>query len=83
MAVYFQLFQNGEAQVLTEVDREMCKHFNVFCDPDLWYQNWYNTIGFSLALGHTWEQIYKDWPNKKDIIDWIKQNYSPNSFSGR
>lgn len=83
MAVYFQLFQNEELQSFNKVDSEMCKHFGVECDEKFWYQNWYNTVGFSLALGHSWDQIYQDWPNKKDIIDWIKQNYTVNSFAHR
>lgn len=83
MAAYFQLFQNGELQSFNKVDSEMCKHFGVECDPVNWYENWYNTLGFSLALGHTWEQIRQDWPHKKDIIDWMEKNYDANSWSGR
>lgn len=81
MAVYFQLFQNEELQSFNKVDSEMCEHFGAECDPVKWYQNWYNTVGFSLALGHSWDQVYQDWPNKKDIIDWMRKNYTVNSFA--
>lgn len=36
---------------LTTIDEEMCKHFNVPCDPKLWYHYWYDIIGFGIATG--------------------------------
>lgn len=55
----FQLYPKGEKEpkILQHIDDEMRVHFEVPPDPDHWLGNWYDTIGFRLALGKSFEQI--------------------------
>ena len=95
----FQLIRKSAPQegpvVLQKVDEEMCAFFRVPCDPVKWYHYWYDTIGFSLAMGSSFEyqrQSVKDNPNPDDesvdwdkrtieIIDWLDENFTTDAFA--
>lgn len=61
MPVCFQLYDKtrpGEGPVtLQEIDRLMCEHFEQPCDPIKYLNGWYDSIGFRLALGKSFEEI--------------------------
>lgn len=61
----FQLIRKSQPEagpvVLTEVDEELCRHFGVSIHPYCWYENWYDIIGFRLALGRSFAEI---WPTQ-------------------
>lgn len=49
----FQLRKKGEKdpEVLVKVDEAICEYFGVEVDPKYWVANWYNVIGFLIAIG--------------------------------
>ena len=67
---------------LQSVDEAMCKHFNMPCDEKLWFRNWNNWLGFSLAVGRTFDQIRETFCDEGhwEVIDWIEKNYEVSSF---
>lgn len=65
---------------LQDVDRDICEHLGVKVDPMNWYSNWYNTIGLSLAIGHSFEKIKEFFPERAQVIDFLEQNYDVNSW---
>ena len=85
--------------VLQVIDEEMCKHFGVPCDPKIYHAYWYQTIGFSLACGKTFEDIRDDVrsqiANATDILhnlqdlhqiaicDWLEANFTTNAWAER
>ena len=64
MPVCFQLFRKDgssrEPLVLQDVDEEICKHFEVPCDPVKWVCGWFDSIGFRLACGKSFAQIREE-----------------------
>jgi len=59
MAAYFQLLDRttGEATSFTEIDKNLCQHFEQPVDEDKWLCDWYNSIGLRVATGQTLEQV--------------------------
>ena len=62
MSVCFQLFAIGsdKGEPLNQVDEAICKHFGVEVHPTLYYHDWFDVIGFRLALGKTWDEIVEE-----------------------
>lgn len=75
---------------LNKIDEEMCKHFNVTCNPKLWYKNWYNIIGFSLATGSTFQSLREDftintneWDGPEELLaitNWLDENFTKDAW---
>lgn len=42
---------------LAHIDNEMCEHFKVEPHPVAYYRGWVDDIGFSLAMGKSFDQI--------------------------
>ena len=61
MPNYFELARKSNPEagpvVLQELDEELCKHFGVPCDAKRYLGGWYDSIGLSLAMGDTFEEI--------------------------
>lgn len=51
----------GKPINLQQIDAEICQFLCVPCDPNRWVCDWYNTIGFALAMGKTFPQIRAIW----------------------
>lgn len=83
---------------LTVIDEEMCKHFNVKCDPKVYYAYWYDHIGFGLAMGRDFASIRKYWKGLLsqadplnngieermiEIVDWLDSNFVSDAWSER
>ena len=64
MPACFQLYRKADMAagpvVLQKVDEELCEYFKVPCDEKRWMCDWYNTIGFRLAIGKDFEQIREE-----------------------
>lgn len=68
---------------LTKIDEEMCKHFNVECDPVKYYCEWYNTIGLMLAIGRTFEEIFEIFEGSErtiEIAKWLQANFTTDAW---
>jgi hypothetical protein len=63
MPVTFSLYPRGASvpASLNEVDRLMCEHFGVEPDSKRYLCGWFDSIGFYLALGRTFETIRTDY----------------------
>ena len=59
----FQLFKIGSdrPETLQHVDDVLWMNVG-FCSPhkELWFANWYNTIGLGLACGKTFDDMFKE-----------------------
>lgn len=42
------------------IDEEICAAFEVAPHPDLYFVGWYDSIGFRLAFGKSWDEIRGD-----------------------
>ena len=79
----FQLLRGGIAVPLNEVDEEMCRHFGAPCHPDDYYEFWYDTIGFGLASGRSFDEIrstFSDFPKVVEAANWIEANFTARSW---
>ncbi len=86
---------NADAVPLARIDEEMCKHFKASVQPTQYYFYWFDTIGFSLAMGKTYDQIREQfkadrasdtsgpayWDKMLAIVDWLEANYVPNAWA--
>jgi hypothetical protein len=63
MPVTFSLYPRGASvrASLNEVDRLMCEHFGFEPDSKQYLCGWFDSIGFYLALGRTFETIRTDY----------------------
>lgn len=55
----FQLIRKGhtEATPLNTIDRELCQLLGKEEHPKLYVAGWFDSIGFSLAMGKTFDEI--------------------------
>ena len=83
MAVYFELKRDGNAVPFTKIDDEMCEALGVPCDPINYYKNWYDTIGFSIACGKSWDELREFWPEKVEIVNFLEANFEKICYGGR
>lgn len=76
----------GERAVLQQVDDEMRQHFGAEPDPEHWFCHWYDTIGFALACGKSFEwcreKVRESGESAEDhafslrLIDWLDENFT-------
>ena len=85
MPAYFTLTKKGETKPSTfvAIDEALCAHFGVTPDPDLYYRSWYDIEGLGLAMGYDWDKLREINPNRKDIINWLEENYLPDAWHAR
>lgn len=64
MPACFQLYDKskpGEGPVvLPRIDEAICLALSVPCDPIKYYNYWFDSIGFRLAIGKTFDQIREE-----------------------
>lgn len=82
MAIAFSLTPKGETEpaVLQEVDDQMRLAFHVEPDKVNWYRHWYDLIGLAMAFGKDKTEILALFPDHKDIIDWLYEHYTVESY---
>jgi hypothetical protein len=78
----------------SQIDEEMCRHFEQPVDEKRYLGGWYDSIGFRLALGKSFEQIRAEFRGYVDeeketsnfyvtmlkMLDWLDENYTPDSW---
>lgn len=86
----FQLLRDGAAVPLSEIDQEMCRHFEEHCDPEVYFRDWYSSIGYDLAMGRSFEQIeaiyaIPEWAESGllPVVQWLRANFTPSSWYER
>lgn len=80
MPICFELHKNGEAVTLVRVDEEICRHFGEEPHPTMYYRGWFDSIGFALASGKSFEEIRLMFPTMVDITNFIEKTYEPKSW---
>lgn len=75
----------NEPATLQSIDDAMRVHFGAPPDTVNWYENWYEFIGYALAMGKDWNSIRTYYPRPEynevcDIVDWLEANYVPNQW---
>lgn len=100
MPNYFTLTRKSNLEAgpvkLQEIDEELCKHFNVPCDPDKWYLHWYDFVGFALACGKTFDQLiadtkeyiikdpdYEDLKKHLALLEYLNEHYTSDAWASR
>jgi len=95
MAAYFQLYPKGSKIPATfiSVDEAICKHFGVEPDDKRYYESWYDTIGFALACGRSYDWMRENFREKdgtfgdyavlQQIIDYMEMHYDHDAWMGR
>lgn len=81
----FNLTKKGdtEATALNKVDEFICEQLGVEVHPKNWVRNWYNEIGFDLAMGSTFEKMratYED-PEIIEVVDILDANFTPGAWA--
>ncbi len=83
----FQLLRDGAAVPLSEIDEEMCRHLGEPCDPNRYFREWYDLIGYDLAMGRSFEQIETiyaspEWAESGllPVVQWLRANFTPRSW---
>lgn len=73
----FQLTPKGatEPATLAAVDEGICALFGVPVHPVKYIFGWYDSIGFALAMGWTWERIIDH--IKAEMVKHPDEDYSP------
>jgi hypothetical protein len=83
----FTLTRKGETapMKLSAVDDFICKLLNEDPDPVLWCRWWYDTLGLGLALGHTFNELRKQFADTDliEVIDALDEHFTVYSFSQR
>jgi hypothetical protein len=61
MPNYFSLTRKTDREAgpvpFVTIDEEICAAFEVAPHPYLYFVGWYDDIGFSLAMGKSWDEI--------------------------
>lgn len=88
MANYFTLTLKGETKPmnLAKVDEFICDKLNEPVDPEDWCHNWYNTLGFSIAIGHSLAQMRHVWSYDKSlikIINILEEHFTTDAWAQR
>lgn len=84
----FQLLRDDAPVSLNAIDEELCRHFGADCHPKHYYKNWYDIIGYDLAMGRTFDEIkhlltiagYDDVPTLVQIIEWLESRFTARSW---
>jgi hypothetical protein len=79
----FQLLRGGAAVPLSDVDEEMCRHFDAPCDAKHYFEDWYDVIGFDLAGGRSFAEIratHAEHPVLVQVTDWLEANFTVRSW---
>ena len=96
MAVYFQLYTigSGEPVVLNRLDETLCTFLGVDVHPTRYVEDWFDVIGFRLAMGDSFEEILEYLEERKAekpdwylrlvwVCEWLICRYEPNAWYGR
>ena len=73
---------------LSDVDDTMRKFFGAPKDEKHWYLEWYDTVGFALAMGNDWDQCRElilgdDEAGLGPVIDWLEEHFEVYAWATR
>jgi len=62
---------------LAKVDEELCARFQEPVHETKWFRDWYNIIGFSVAMGRTLPELIERYanPGEGDDKEWYAELY--------
>ena len=82
MSACFQLIpiDSDQPEKFGQIDEKMCRFFGVEPSNDQWYMHWYPVIGFNMALGLDYQKLRETFPEYLEVINWLADNYTINSF---
>ena len=88
MPACFTLTRKGKTQPmkLGAIDDFICKSLNEDPDPVQWCHNWVNTLGFSIAVGHSFAQMRHIWGHNEsliEIIDILEEHFTSGFWTQR
>lgn len=102
MPNYFSLTRKSDSDngpvPLSKIDSEICQHFNEEVHPELYYLGWYDVIGFSLAMGDSFETIkayiskranetsgdnHQRWNRLREVAEYLEENFQPSAWATR
>lgn len=84
----FTLTKIGEDKPsrLPAVDDAICAHLGITPHEKFFAHRWYDLIGLSLALGHSWEKIREIFADDGDLLkiaQFLQDNYTVNAWAER
>lgn len=74
---------------LQQIDIEMCEHFGVPVHDKYWCFDWYNSIGFNIAMGRSMKQQLEmkggsaNWQYDEDqlaALQWLDDNFTSDAW---
>ena len=81
----FNLTRKGEKEPanLFRVDEEICEYMGMPVDENKWCCSWYDTIGFSIAMGKdvAWMRSEFENENVLKILDYLEAHYRFDSWA--
>lgn len=82
MAANLRLLEKGTTTVADwfDVDARFAKFIGVEVDPEQWAGNWYNTLGFALACGRTWDELRDIFAERAEWVDWFEENFDVHTW---
>jgi hypothetical protein len=97
MAAYLALIRKSDKKLFTgrdliAVDEMLCEHLGVEPDEKEWHWGWMDTVGLSLAMGKTFDEVREIYltpelgpsiGHAKAIVDWFEQEFENDSYYGR
>jgi hypothetical protein len=83
----FSLTKRGDTEPssLQYIDRVLCQSLDIPYSEDSWACGWYNFIGLSLAIGHSFEYLidlcwkHEEW-NGLRIAAYLNEHYVSDSW---
>lgn len=76
----------GEPVSLQKVDDMMREAFGEPPNEKEWLYRWYDTVGFALAMGRSWDETRKHFEgceNLQRAIDWLEMNFGADAWAER
>ena len=85
MPNHFQLIpkNSNEPEKFSTIDDIMCTHFGVNSNDVEYYFDWYNVLGFALAMGLTFDELRNEFPEFLEIINYLDSNYTVKTWYSR
>lgn len=79
------------AVAFSVIDAELCAYLNVECHPVKYHCDWYETIGYAIAVGVTFEKMRDAVKNSDStaedkayslkMIDWFDTNFVSDAWA--
>ena len=76
----------GEPAILQKVDDDLWIAFGETPHASQWFRGWYGTIGFLMAIGKSYDEIWLALAEYNDerlieVLDWLAARYRADSWT--